>query len=302
MERPIAAAGQARAWVFPAPAKLNLFLHVLGRRDDGYHELQTVFQLLDWGDEVSLRLRDDGVVRMARAVPGVPDESNLALRAALALRHAAAGGWGVDIEITKRIPIGGGLGGASSDAATVLLGLDRLTGASLGVERLAGLALGLGADVPLFVRGRSAWAEGVGERLVPIDLPGRWFLVLYPGVAVSTAAVFTDPRLTRDTTPMTISCFLGGEGSRNDLELAATALAPEVGRAIGWLSGFAPARLSGSGSCVFAAFVTREAADAVAAQVPEAWRAHVAHSVAESPLHREIRRFQKLQWDVAKSG
>lgn len=276
--------------MLPAPAKLNLFLHVVGRRDDGYHLLQTVFQLLDWGDDVSLRLRDDGVIRLERPLAGVSDDANLALRAAHALRASTGGAWGVDIAIGKRIPMGGGLGGASSDAATVLVGIDSLAGLGLGVERLASIALGLGADVPLFVRGRSSWSEGVGEKLTAMDLPERWFLVLHPGVSVSTAAVFSDPGLTRDSTPVTISRFLKGFDLRNDLEPAAIRLQPVIGEALAWLSGFAPSRMSGSGSCVFAAFETRAAADAVAAEVPDAWRAYVARGIAESPLHQELRK------------
>lgn len=290
------------ALLLPAPAKLNLFLHVLGRRDDGYHLLQTAFQLLDWGDEISLELREDGVIGMRQSVDGVADHDNLALRAATALKHASEGNWGVDIGIDKRIPTGGGLGGASSNAASVLIGLNALTGAGLGVDQLAAIGLGLGADVPLFVRGYSAWAEGVGERLTPLVLPPAWFLVIHPGVAVSTAEVFAQPGLTRNSAPTTISGFLRGESSRNDLEQAAVRLAPEIGRALNWLSRFAPARMSGSGSCVFASFDTEQAALEVAATVPDGWRAYVARGVAESPLHRQLRKQQVLQWDVAKSG
>ena len=280
--------------MLPAPAKLNLFLHVVGRRDDGYHLLQTVFQLLDWGDDVSLRLRDDGMVRISRSLAGVADDANLALRAANALKSEAGGSWGVDIAIDKRIPIGGGLGGASSNAATVLVGINALAGLGFGPDRLAAIGLELGADVPLFVHGGSAWSEGVGEQLTPIDLPERWFLVLHPGVAVSTSAVFSDPGLTRDSAPVTISCFSRGFADRNDLEPTAIGLAPEIGAAMAWLAGFAPPRMSGSGSCVFAAFETRAAAEAVAAKVPDNWRAWVARGVAESPLHQQLRKNAKL--------
>jgi len=280
--------------VLPAPAKLNLFLHVVGRRDDGYHLLQTVFQLLDWGDDVSLRLRDDGMVRISRSLAGVADDANLALRAANALKSEAGGSWGVDIAIDKRIPIGGGLGGASSNAATVLVGINALAGLGFGPDRLAAIGLELGADVPLFVHGGSAWSEGVGEQLTPIDLPERWFLVLHPGVAVSTSAVFSDPGLTRDSAPVTISCFSRGFADRNDLEPTAIGLAPEIGVAMAWLAGFAPPRMSGSGSCVFASFGTRAAAEEVAAKVPDNWRAWVARGVAESPLHQQLRKNAKL--------
>lgn len=280
------------AWVLPAPAKLNLFLHVVGRRDDGYHLLQTVFQLLDWGDEIALRLREDGQVRMSQPTAGVADSENLALRAAHAFKAASGGEWGVDIAIDKRIPTGGGLGGASSDAATVLVGLDALMGSRFDLDTLATIGLGLGADVPAFVRGHSAWADGVGERLVPIDMPERWFLVVHPGVSVSTASVFSDSRLTRNTPPVTISCFLEGGLTRNDLERVAVGLAPEVGEALEWLGRFSPARMTGSGSCVFASFDTRIAAEAVAARVPGMWRAYVARGIAQSPLHRVVEQLQ----------
>jgi len=284
--------GSGVAWVLPAPAKLNLFLHVVGRRDDGYHLLQTVFQLLDWGDEVSLRLRDDGVVRMAQPVGGVRDTDNLALRAAHAFKAMCGGNWGVDIAVEKRIPMGGGLGGASSDAASVLLGLNALTGSGFDLDRLAAIGLELGADVPLFVHGRSAWADGIGDRLVPMELPECWYLVMDPGVGLSTAAVFADPGLTRNSSPLTISCFLEGGATRNDLERVAIGLAPEVGEALGWLGRFSPARMSGSGSCVFAPFDARSAAEAVAAKVPAKWRAYVARGVGESPLNQAIQELQ----------
>ncbi len=293
MEHPVSRAGRDEAWVLPAPAKLNLFLHVVGRRADGYHLLQTVFQLLDWGDTVTLRLRDDGVVRMAHLLAGIADESNLALRAANALKRATRGEWGVDIAVDKRIPMGGGLGGASSDAATVLLGLNALANLGQSPDDLAAMGLDLGADVSLFVRGRSAWAEGVGEQLTAIDLPERWFVVLDPGVAVSTTVAFADSRLTWDSAPVTISRFLRGDATRNDLQPTAIRLAPRIAEALEWLQGFAPARMSGSGSCVFAAFDTRVSADAVAAKVPCVWRAYVARGVAESPLHRVLREYYK---------
>lgn len=289
MERGITGPGSADVRLLPAPAKLNLFLHVTGRREDGYHLLQTVFHLLDWGDEVSLRLRDDGVVRMGTSLADVEDDTNLALRAARVLKSATGGRWGVDITIDKRIPVGGGLGGASSDAATVLVGINAFAGLGVDEDGLAALGLELGADVPLFVRGRSAWSEGVGERLTPLDLPEQWYAVIHPGVAVSTAAVFQSPCLTRDTAPVTISCFSRGFTLRNDLEPVAIGIAPVIGEALAWLANFAPARMSGSGSCVFGAFDTRDAAAAVTSEVPKTWRAFVARGVAESPLHRQLR-------------
>ncbi len=272
----------------PAPAKINLFLHVLGRRPDGMHRLQTVFQLLDWGDEVELTPRADREVRMAAPTPGVPGDSDLAYRAALLHARQSGGGRGVDIRIRKRIPLGGGLGGASSDAATVLHGLDALASCPLGEARLLELALELGADVPLFVRGRTAWAEGVGEQLAPLDIPERWFVVVWPGVSVSTAEAFSSSGLTRDSAPVTISGFLGGDAVRNDLEPVAVSLQPEVGAALDWLGQHGSARMSGSGSSVFMDCASEEAALALVAMVPDRWRAWSAKGVAESPLRRAL--------------
>ena len=203
---------QARsAWTrWPAPAKLNLFLHIVGRRDDGYHLLQTVFQLLDWGDEVRLRVRDDGEIRRVDPLPGVPDDADLGVRAALALQRATGCRLGADIAIEKRVPIGGGLGGGSSDAATVLVALNALWGTGLDDDALADIAHGLGADVPVFVRGTSAWAEGVGERLTPLALPERWFVVVDPGVSVPTRELFQVPELTRNSPQLTIPLFVSG--------------------------------------------------------------------------------------------
>ena len=187
---------------YPAPAKLNLFLHVVGRREDGYHLLQSVFTLIDLSDQMRLRVRTDGIIRRVNDVPGVPAEQDLAVRAALMLREASGTGLGADIELDKRIPIGGGLGGGSSDAATVLMALDRLWGTGFGPEALAELAPGLGADVPFFLFGGSAWAEGIGDRLRPIDIPLRWYVVLAPAIHVPTQAIFSAPELTRNTEPL----------------------------------------------------------------------------------------------------
>lgn len=271
------------AW--PAPAKLNLFLHVTGRRPDGYHRLQTIFQLLDYGDELELEPRADGLITRPTGPAGVPPEADLAVRAAQRLQAEAGVSRGVEIRIHKRIPAGGGLGGGSSDAATVLVALNRLWDLDWPAERLAALGLELGADVPVFVHGRSAWAEGVGEALTPVDLPPAWFLVVSPGCAVSTAAVFADPELTRDTPETTIKGFVSG-GGRNDCEAVVRRLYPEVGAALDWLADRAPqgARLTGTGGCVFAQFATAAAAGGVLAQLPERWTGFVARGVAESPL------------------
>ena len=277
---------------WPAPAKLNLFLHVVGRRADGYHLLQTLFQLLDYGDELTISVRDDGVVRRVGDVDGVPADADLVVRAANALKAATGTRLGADIAIDKRIPIGGGLGGGSSDAATTLVALNALWRCGLDTDALAALGLGLGADIPVFVRGRTAWAEGVGERLTPIQTPSRAYLVLDPRVAVPTAAVFQAPELTRDSAPTTIPRFVAGEPVRNDLEPVVRSMAPAVADALDWLGARAPARLTGSGACVFAAFDRIEAAERVAAECPDRFRAFVANGVQESPLHAALRQWQ----------
>jgi 4-diphosphocytidyl-2-C-methyl-D-erythritol kinase len=268
---------------WPAPAKLNLFLHVVGRRRDGYHLLQTAFQLLDFGDTIGLRPRADGRIERVRGPSTIAAEHDLAVRAARTLQAASGCRSGVEISVEKRIPIGGGLGGGSSDAATVLVALDRLWGLGLGVERLAEIGLGLGADVPLFVRGRSAWAEGVGERLTPLDLPASWYVILDPGAEVATAAVFQAPDLTRNSPPTTISRFLAGEATRNDLEPVVRARFPAVARALDWLAAHAPARLTGSGACVFAACSDRAGAEAIATRCPAGLRAYVARGIDATP-------------------
>lgn len=280
-----AAPAEAADWSeWPAPAKLNLFLHIVGRRADGYHRLQTVFQLLDWGDTLRLRPRADGVMRRLDPLPGVAVEDDLALRAAHALRAATGTRWGVDVAIDKLIPVGGGLGGGSSDAATTLVALNRLWRTGLDEDRLAAIGLGLGADVPLFVRGRSAWAEGVGERLTPIELPPGWFVVLDPGVQVPTAELFQAPDLTRDAPQMTIPRFTSGAVTGNAFEPVVRRRFAAVARALDWLNGHGAARLSGSGACVFVPVVSREAGAAILEGCPLDMRGFVARGVSESPL------------------
>jgi 4-diphosphocytidyl-2-C-methyl-D-erythritol kinase len=277
---------------WPAPAKLNLFLHVTGRRPDGYHELQTLFQLIDLCDTVAIRVGDDGRIERPSGPVGVDPDSDLTVRAAKALQGATGCRRGAAIRITKRIPMGGGLGGGSSDAATVLLALNHLWQCGLSVDELAGLGLPLGADVPVFVRGSSAWAEGVGERLEPVELPERWYVVIHPGVAVPTKAVFQSPELTRNTSVITIRAFFGPgglAGSRNDCEPVVRALYPEVADALSWLEKFAPARLTGTGSCIFAAFGSAIEAERVAARAPDRWRAFVARGLNVSPVHGRLR-------------
>ena len=270
-----------RPW--PAPAKLNLMLRVLGRRADGYHRLQTAFQLLDYGDELRFSLRDDGHIRRSGGVPGLPQEDDLAVRAAKLLRRHTGAGQGIDIRISKRIPVGGGLGGGSSDAATALVATNRLWGTGLNRDELAALGSELGADVPVFVRGRSAWAEGIGNRLTALDLPPRWYLVIHPGVSVSTSSVFADPELTRNSAPITISRFLSGGGG-NDCAPVVCARHEEVRRALEWLTRFGQAKLTGTGACVFAAFETEAQGRAVLERLPSAWTGFVARGLDRSPL------------------
>lgn len=269
---------------WPAPAKLNLFLRIVGRRPDGYHLLQTVFRLLDWGDTVRLRLRPDGAIRRVSGADGVPPEADLAVRAANLLRQQAGDVPGVDIAIHKSIPMGGGLGGGSSDAATVLVALNRIWGLDLEPDRLASLGLQLGADVPVFVRGHSAWAEGVGERLHPLRLPPAHYLVLDPGVRVSTQFLFQMPELTRNAAPATISSFLDGGVTDNVFAPLVRTRYAQVAAAMDWLDPFGPARLSGSGACVFLELATREACEEIAARCPERFKPIVASGVDVSPL------------------
>ncbi|GIX31044.1 MAG: 4-diphosphocytidyl-2-C-methyl-D-erythritol kinase [Porticoccaceae bacterium] len=282
----------------PAPGKLNLFLHVLGRRPDGYHRLQTLFQLLDFGDRLTFTVTGDGQIAVEPPLPGVPLEANLAYRAARLLASRAPPGVGVRIRVDKRLPMGGGLGGGSSDAATTLLALNRLWGLDLSLEALARLGLRLGADVPLFVLGHSAWGEGIGEVLAPVRLPDAWYLVVDPGVAVSTARIFAHRELTRDDAPITMSAFLEG-GGRNSCQPVVEALYPEVRRARLWLAAFGAARMTGTGACLFARFATREEAEAVRRRIPAPWRGFVARGVDRSPAHEAL--FPGSQnWGVAK--
>lgn len=271
------------AW--PAPAKLNLFLRVLGRRPDGYHELQTVFRLLDWGDTVHLRPRRDGqVVRHGPSAPGVSPDADLAVRAARLLQAETGIGLGADIAVDKRIPAGGGFGGGSSDAATVLVALDRLWCLDLGPERLAQLGLRLGADVPVFVRGHNAWAEGVGERLVELQLPPAWYLLVDPGVPVSTAELFASPELTINAAPATITSFLSGAPLGNAFEPVLRRRESAVEAVFAALAQVGAPQLSGTGSGCFVEFASCEAAGAALAQLPPGLQARVAAGAARSPL------------------
>ena len=282
-----------RTLTLPAPAKLNLFLHITGRRPDGYHDLQTVFQLLDYGDELQFEARDGGELSLACSghVPGgLAPRDNLVLRAAERLRDAAGEAQhGAAIRLHKRLPAGGGLGGGSSDAASTLLGLNALWDLRLPAQALAELGAGLGADVPVFVRGHSAWAEGTGERLQPLALPPRWYLVLHPGCHVATGAVFSHPELTRDSRPITMAAFFAGD-TRNDCERLVRQLAEPVDKALRWLQNFGEARLTGTGACVYAAYRDEATARRVLEQVPEPWSAFVAAGVERSPALTQLQR------------
>ena len=267
-----------------APAKLNLFLHVTGRRPDGYHLLQTVFRFVDACDTITLRLRGDGQILRRTDLPGVSEQHDLCLRAARALQQASGCQAGVELELDKQLPMGGGLGGGSSDAATVLLGLNRLWGLGWSRSQLQGLGLTLGADVPVFIFGRNAFAEGVGEQLQPVDLPPAWYVVLCPPVHVSTAEVFAAKDLTRDTKPVKMAAFSAGYG-QNDLQAVVCGRHPEVAEYLAWLSQQADARMTGSGACVFAGFDGRERAESVFAQRPPGFGGFVARGLDEHP-HR----------------
>ena len=268
------------AW--PAPAKLNLFLHVVGRRADGYHLLQTVFSFLDVGDSLGFARRADDRIVLATPLPGVPPELDLTVRAAQALREAAGIRQGVEIRLTKRLPLGGGLGGGSSDAATVLLALNRLWQTRLSPTQLQRIGLALGADVPIFIHGHAAFAEGIGERFVDVMLPPAWYLVLVPPVAVPTVEIFGASDLRRDTPAIAAADWRPGMGG-NDLEPVACRLYPEVTRHLDWLRQFGTARMSGSGACVFATFVSAEAALAAHAAMPPGMQGFVARGLDRSP-------------------
>ena len=278
-----------RAWgwhsIYPAPAKLNLFLHVIGRRADGYHLLQTVFRFLGHGDRLRFSPRADGLIHLTTPLPGVVAEQDLTVRAARLLQTETACRAGVDIRIEKRLPLGGGLGGGSSDAATVLLALNHLWQLDLPRWRLQEMGLALGADVPVFIFGHNAFAEGVGEKLRAVELPPRWYVVLEPPLQVPTAAIFGAPDLKRDSLPIEPQAWRPGVGG-NDLEAVACARFPSIARHIACLSSLAPspARMSGSGACVFAEFADREEAGAALRQLPEGMRSWATAGLDRHPL------------------
>lgn len=272
---------------YPAPAKLNLFLHVVGRRADGYHELQTIFRFLDHGDRLRIGVRDDPAIVRVNDVEGVPMEQDLGVRAARLLQQHASCRLGAEIELEKVLPLGGGLGGGSSDAATVLIVLNRLWGLDLAGSELRALGLRLGADVPAFVFGENAFAEGIGERLTPIALAPAWYVVLVPPVAVSTARIYADPRLTRNTNRIKMSAFFAGTVG-NDLEEVACRHFPVVRNYLDWLQQHAPARVTGSGACVFASFEEEHLARGVFATRPPHMHGFVARGLERHPLRDMI--------------
>ena len=273
---------------FPAPAKLNLFLHITGQRSDGYHLLQTAFRFIDYGDTLRFSPRADGQIVLSHPLPGVPAEKDLCYRAARLLQTHAKVTQGVDIKLEKRLPLGGGLGGGSSDAATTLMALNQLWGTGLTRAALMDLGLRLGADVPVFLFGQNAWAEGVGEKLTPIALPPAWYVVLVPMLSVHTAEVFAAPELTRNTLPVTMSAFSSGQSSSqfgNDLEPVVSARYPAVARHIKWLKQYGDARMTGSGACVFAAFDTEQKAREVLAACSAEMQGFVARGLEQHPLY-----------------
>jgi 4-diphosphocytidyl-2-C-methyl-D-erythritol kinase len=272
---------------WPAPAKLNLFLHIVGRRADGYHQLQTLFQLVDLCDTVAITVRDDAVIDRPVGPAGVDPGDDLVVRAAGALQSHTGTRLGASLRVLKRIPMGGGLGGGSSDAATTLLALNRLWRCGLGTDELAQMGLPLGADVPVFVRGSSAWAEGIGETLTPVELPEKWFVIIHPGVAVATRDVFQAPELTRNSPVITIRAAFGSDG-RNDCEPVVRARYPEVADALDWLSRHGAARLTGTGSCIFAEYPSAIDAERVAARVPDRWTSFVVRGLNVSPVLKEL--------------
>lgn len=273
--------------IFPAPAKLNLFLHVIGRRDDGYHLLQTVFRFIDYSDQLSFDITNDGVIKHSDPIPGLTDTDDLCVRAAkLFQKRSGRERFGVRIQLKKKIPIGGGLGGGSSDAATTLIALNRLWEINWERERLMALGLELGADIPVFIYGQNAFAEGVGEKLEKVDLPPAWYIVLTPPVQISTAAVFASKELTRNTIPIKIAAFSMAQG-HNDLEPVAIRLQPVIAEWLDWLKkqlGPVKIAMSGSGSSVFAEFPTEYAAREIFRQLPDRMSGFVAAGLARHPL------------------
>lgn len=283
----VAHTGDGRHWgwesAWPAPAKLNLFLHVVGRRADGYHLLQTVFRFVDWGDVLHFAPRQDAQVVLVNPIPGVPQDADLTVRAARLLQQETGCTQGVEIRLEKHLPMGGGLGGGSSDAGTVLLALNHLWRLGLGREQLQALGLALGADVPVFVGGQNAFAEGVGEVLTPVALPEAWYVIFVPPVSVATASIFQSPALCRDTPVLELGSWRPGQG-HNDLEPVVSGMYPQVAECLAWLKARGGGRVTGSGACVFAELPDRETAEALFSLRPEGWQGKVSRGLAQHPL------------------
>jgi len=267
----------------PAPAKLNLFLHITGRRDDGYHDLQTCFQLLDYGDQLEFKLENEPAIKLESNLNTIAAEDNLITKAATLLQQHSHTKSGASIKLNKILPLGAGLGGGSSDAATTLVALNKLWNCGLSTDELASVGLKLGADVPVFIRGHSGWAEGVGEKLTVMALPKRWYLVISPDCEVSTKQIFCHQQLTRNSSTITIPAF-PFSGTKNDCEAVAVKLYPEIGAALNWLNDYAPARMTGTGSSIFASFNTRAAAEQVLAALPSELKGFVARGINKSPV------------------
>jgi 4-diphosphocytidyl-2-C-methyl-D-erythritol kinase len=278
------------AW--PAPAKLNLFLHVTGQREDGYHLLQTVFQFIDLSDQLDFRILEHPQISLSSSYSGIETDQDLIIRAARNLQSETSCRLGAEITINKQIPMGGGLGGGSSDAATTLVALNQLWSLNLPNLQLQHIGVQLGADIPIFIHGHAAWAEGVGDRVTPVDPEEDWKLVLYPGCSVATAEIFRAGDLTRNTPAITIRDFLKA-GGHNDCEGPARCRYPEISRALDWLAEFAPAQMTGTGSCVFASFSNRGDAEAVFERIPQNWQGYVTRAMNRSPLQDRLLREQE---------
>ena len=271
-----------QSW-WPSPAKLNLFLHITGRNATGYHELQTLFQMLDTGDRLAFDINDNGIIAMSESLPGVPDEDNLVIKAARLLARHTGSKQGATIYIDKQLPMGGGIGGGSSNAATTLVALNHLWNCQLSEDELAHIGLQLGADVPVFIHGKTVFAEGVGEKFSPVSVPAAWYLIVNPGVHVSTPAIFGEPDLPRQTPRLQWSDYRY-ESTRNDCQEIVCKRHPEVAKLLQWLVHYAPSRMTGTGACVFATFSDQQEARDVLAKLPADWTGFVAKGVAESPL------------------
>ncbi|HFE38920.1 MAG TPA: 4-(cytidine 5'-diphospho)-2-C-methyl-D-erythritol kinase [Gammaproteobacteria bacterium] len=280
------------SFAWHAPAKLNLFLHITGRRNDGYHLLQTIFHFLDFGDKLYFEVLPNSTINLAPALENVSNEENIIVKAAKLLQNDTGCTLGANITLDKQLPMGGGLGGGSSDAATTLLALNKLWKTGLNKKKLMNLGLGLGADVPVFINGHAAWAEGVGEALTNISLDDCWYLVLFPNININTGTIFSSGELTRNKVPIKIRDFLNGS-TENVCQAVVSAQYPEVKEALNWLSQFSEARLTGTGACVFASFESEHAAKHVARQVPERWQAFAAKGLNETHI-------ETFYWGVAK--